>query len=122
MPAIVDIDHVQVAMPRGGEETARRFYGALLGLAEIQKPANLVKRGGLWFQAGARQLHLGVEDDFRPASKAHPAFRVADLAGFAARCRAAGLTPIEDEPLSGYRRFYLADPIGNRLEFLEPDA
>lgn len=120
MTFVVDIDHVQIAMPRGEEDAARRFYGGVLGLAEIQKPANLAKRGGVWFVAGARHLHLGVEDGFRPAKKAHPAFRVEDLAALRLRCIAAGYPPVEDEPLPGYRRFYLVDPFGNRLEFLEP--
>lgn len=106
-------------MPRGEEEAAGHFYGLVLGLSEIPKPANLAHRGGVWFQAGARQLHLGVEDDFRPARKAHAAFRVDDLDDLKTRCRAAGLAPIEDEPIPGFRRFYLADPFGNRLEFLE---
>ena len=118
--AIIDLDHVQIAMPRGAEDVARQFYGGVLELTEIAKPVNLAARGGLWFTAGARQLHLGVEADFRPARKAHPAFRVDDLEGLRARCLAAGLTPVEDEPLPGFRRFYLADPFGNRLEFLEP--
>ena len=116
---IVDLDHVQIAMPRGAEALARQFYGALLGLAEIAKPENLARRGGVWFALGDRQLHLGVEEPFQPARKAHPAFRVEDLDSLRDRLRAAGHEPIEDEPLPGYRRFYLADPFGNRLEFLE---
>ncbi|SHE97653.1 Glyoxalase-like domain-containing protein [Kaistia soli DSM 19436] len=119
--AITDIDHVQIAMPRGEEEAARQFYGAILGLAEIAKPAILAQRGGVWFLAGARQLHLGVEDDFRPARKAHPAFRVDNLDELRARCVAAGLAPIDDDALPGYQRFYLSDPFGNRLEFLALD-
>ncbi len=117
---VIDLDHVQIAMPRGGEDTARQFYGVVLGLDEIAKPANLARRGGVWFAAGARQLHLGVEDGFRPALKAHPAFRVADLAALRTRCVQAGYAPVDDEPLPGYQRFYLSDPFGNRLEFLEP--
>ncbi len=122
MGAIVDLDHVQIAMPRDGEDEARRFYGEALGLPELPKPANLARRGGLWFAIGGRQLHLGVEEGFRPARKAHPAFRVAGLAAFRARIVAAGHAPVDDEPLPGYDRFYLSDPFGNRLEFLEPAA
>jgi catechol 2,3-dioxygenase-like lactoylglutathione lyase family enzyme len=117
--AILDLDHVQLAMPTGEEAAARAFYGDLLGLAEIAKPANLAKRGGVWFQVGPRQLHLGVEAEFRPAKKAHPALRVDDLAALAERLKAAGCATIEDEPLEGYHRFYAADPFGNRLEFLQ---
>jgi catechol 2,3-dioxygenase-like lactoylglutathione lyase family enzyme len=120
--AILDIDHVQLAMPEGREEDARHFYGAVLGLAELPKPANLAKRGGVWFQAGARQLHLGVEAAFRPALKAHPAFRVTDLPALREKLLASGYTPKEDEPLAGYDRFYASDPFGNRLEFLEPSG
>jgi catechol 2,3-dioxygenase-like lactoylglutathione lyase family enzyme len=116
---IVAIDHVQVAMPKGGEERAREFYARVLGLTEIEKPARLAARGGLWFSLGSAQLHLGVETGFRPARKAHPALLVEDLPGLAARCRAAGHEPVTDEPLEGYQRFYVSDPFGNRLEFLE---
>ncbi|MBZ9936088.1 VOC family protein [Mesorhizobium sp. BR1-1-16] len=116
--AIIDIDHVQIAMPRGAEDVARQFYGGVLGLIEIAKPTNLAGRGGVWFMAGPRQLHIGVEEEFRPARKAHPAFRVDDLEGLRARCIAAGLSPVDDELLPGFRRFYLSDPFGNRLEFL----
>src|SRR5690606_2661209 len=115
-------DHVQLAMPEGCEEDARHFYGAVLGLAELPKPANLAKRGGVWFQAGARQLHLGVEAAFRPALKAHPAFRVTDLTALREKLVANGYALREDEPLAGYDRFYACDPFGNRLEFLEPCA
>ena len=118
---ILDIDHVQLAMPTGGENAARGFYGELLGLPEVAKPANLASRGGAWFQTGSRQLHLGVESDFRPAKKAHPAFLVSDLDGLRQRLIANGQAPQDDEPLAGYRRFYLSDPFGNRLEFLEPE-
>jgi catechol 2,3-dioxygenase-like lactoylglutathione lyase family enzyme len=114
------IDHVQIAIPAGGEEQARRFYGALLGLQEIEKPANLRKRGGVWFMTGNLQLHLGVDQAFRPAEKAHVAFRVTGLAGTRGRLEAAGYTVTEDEPLPGFDRFYVLDPFGNRMELLEP--
>lgn len=117
---IVDLDHVQLAMPPGREDDARAFYGALLGLTEIPKPANLARRGGVWFRVGSRQLHLGVEADFREARKAHPAFRVDDLSALRLALERAGIPPIDDEPLAGYDRFYASDPFGNRLEFLQP--
>jgi catechol 2,3-dioxygenase-like lactoylglutathione lyase family enzyme len=117
---VVGIDHVQLAMPRGREEDARAFYRDILGMEEIPKPANLAGRGGVWFAAGDRQVHLGVEDDFRPARKAHPALRVENLDAFRNRLAEAGHAPQDDEPLPGYRRFYVSDPFGNRLEFIEP--
>ena len=117
---IVAIDHVQLAMPKGGEEKARAFYGGVLGLTEQAKPANLAGRGGVWFARGDLKVHLGVEADFRPARKAHPAFRVDDLAALRARCEAAGYPTVDDEPLPGYDRFYVSDPFGNRIECLEP--
>lgn len=106
--------------PAGGEDAARQFYGGLIGLPELAKPPNLARRGGVWFQAGARQLHLGVEANFRPAIKAHPAFRVRDLAALRREFADHGHIPQDDEPLAGYDRFYVSDPFGNRLEFLEP--
>ena len=122
MSAVIGLDHLQLAMPRGGEEKARAFYAGLLGLAELEKPPNLAARGGVWFALGSLELHLGVEADFRPARKAHPAFLVHDLAALHARLTQAGFAPYEDEPLAGYVRFYVADPFGNRLEFLQPAA
>jgi catechol 2,3-dioxygenase-like lactoylglutathione lyase family enzyme len=116
---LVSIDHIQLAMPQGGEEEARRFYHDLLGLAEVEKPDNLKKRGGCWFETGAIKVHLGVEADFRPARKAHPAFLVRDLAGLAAKLEAAGVTVKRDEPLEGYDRIYVDDPFGNRIELME---
>ncbi len=113
------IDHVQVAIPVGGEAAARRFYGELLGFAEIPKPENLRRRGGVWFGTGNLDLHLGVDADFRPARKAHVAFRVADLAAVRDRFAAAGYPAVEDEPLPGYRRCYVDDPFGNRTELGE---
>jgi catechol 2,3-dioxygenase-like lactoylglutathione lyase family enzyme len=114
---IVGIDHVQVAAPPGCEEGARRFYGELLGLAEVPKPAVLAARGGVWFACGAQQLHVGVEDGFAPAAKAHPALRVAS--GAELRALADRLAPVEwDDSLPGVRRFYARDPWGNRIELL----
>jgi catechol 2,3-dioxygenase-like lactoylglutathione lyase family enzyme len=107
----VRLDHVQLAAPAGCEEEARRFFGELLGLREIEKPPSLAARGGVWFE----HLHIGVEDDFRPARKAHPAFAVDDLDALAARLGDVTW----DDGLPGVRRFYAADPWGNRLEFVD---
>jgi catechol 2,3-dioxygenase-like lactoylglutathione lyase family enzyme len=120
MTGLVGLDHLQLAMPRGKETEARAFYAGILGLTELQKPPNLAPRGGVWFSIGSQQLHLGVEQDFRPAKKAHPAFLVRDLRGLCARLEQHGFSPYEDEPLVGYERCYVADPFGNRLELLEP--
>lgn len=117
---VLDLHHVQLAMPRGREDEARAFYGGLLGLSEIPKPANLARRGGAWFTLGSRELHLGVEDEFRPARKAHPALHVDDLDALRSSLETAGVAIVEDEPLAGYRRFYVSDPFGNRLECIEP--
>lgn len=118
MSGALAIDHVQVAMPVGGEEVARRFYGELIGLAEIAKPADMAGRGGCWFAVGALQLHLGVEQDFRPAKKAHVALSCGDLAGLRARLEAAGCPLKDDGPVAGRERFFSADPFGNRIEFV----
>lgn len=120
MSAVVGLDHLQLAMPAGREAEARAFYGDLLGLAELKKPPHLQVRGGVWFALGSQQLHLGVEKDFRPAQKAHPAFLVNGLGGLRTRLAQHGYPPYEDEPLAGFNRFYVADPFGNRLELLEP--
>ncbi len=117
---ILGLHHVQLAMPRGREEDARRFYCGVLGFEERPKPANLARRGGAWFQAGTAEIHLGVEDEFRAAKKAHPALLVHNLADVAARCEAAGFPTTSDEQLPGYDRFYVEDPFGNRIELLEP--
>jgi catechol 2,3-dioxygenase-like lactoylglutathione lyase family enzyme len=117
MPAI---HHVQIAIPAGGEAAARRFYGELLGLREIEKPEVLQARGGVWFASGTLQLHLGVNPAFVPATRAHVAFEVADLAAVRRRCEAAGSPPRDDADLPGYARFYVDDPFGNRVEILQP--
>lgn len=116
---VYEIDHIQVAMPPGQEEKARSFYAGILGLPEVPKPPNLVKRGGVWFQQGNLKVHLGVEQVFRPARKAHPAFLVEGLAELVERCQKAGYAVTIDEPLTGYDRVYVTDPFGNRIEFLE---
>jgi catechol 2,3-dioxygenase-like lactoylglutathione lyase family enzyme len=119
--AIVGLDHVQVAAPPGCEAAARRFYGELLGLEEVPKPEALRARGGVWFRAGAQQLHVGVEQSFAAARKAHPALAVAAgaLDALAERLAAAGCVVTWDHELAGVCRFYTEDPWGNRLELLE---
>ncbi len=116
---IYALDHVQLAMPPGEEDAARAFYRDVLGLAEAPKPAALAGRGGVWFEAGAARLHLGVEPGFRPARKAHPALLVHNLAELLERCRQAGGRVDDDAPLPGYRRAHVFDPFGNRLELME---
>jgi len=119
---IVGLDHVQLAMPAGEEDAATAFYSGLLGLPRVPKPPNLEARGGCWFESGPVRLHLGVEADFRPARKAHPALLVADLPGLVARLAAGGVVARTDEPLAGYDRVYVDDPFGNRIELMEPNA
>jgi catechol 2,3-dioxygenase-like lactoylglutathione lyase family enzyme len=114
------LHHVQLAMPRGEEERARAFFVAVLDMAEIAKPAALAARGGVWFRAGGLELHLGVEDDFRPARKAHPGILVSDLDDVVIRLQQAGQEVTWDSDFPGFRRVYAADPFGNRLEFLQP--
>jgi catechol 2,3-dioxygenase-like lactoylglutathione lyase family enzyme len=111
---------VQVAAPVGSEDAARRFYGELLGLNELEKPASRRERGGVWFACGAHQLHIGVTPDFSPATKAHPALRVAlaDLDRLAEQLTAAGVEVQWDDAVPGVRRFYGADPWGNRIELI----
>src|SRR4051794_12069715 len=119
-PRVTGLDHVQVAAPPGREADARRFYGEPLGLAELDKPPALQARGGAWFAVGAQQLHVGVEDPFAPARKAHPALAVEDLDGLAARLQEAGVPVTWDDAIPGLRRFYAEDPFGNRIELLSP--
>jgi catechol 2,3-dioxygenase-like lactoylglutathione lyase family enzyme len=121
---ILRIHHVQFAIPPGGEERARAFYGGVLGMRPVEKPAHLDGLGGLWFECGAAwmQLHLGVEDPFRPARKAHPALLVDDLAAAETAVREAGQPVSVETQLEGYRRFYTEDPFGNRVEILAEDG
>ena len=114
--AVTGIGHVQVAAPAGCEAEARAFYGELLGLAELPKPEALAARGGCWFRAGAQELHVGVEEPFEPARKAHPGLVVDDLDGLARRLAAEGIAVAWDEAIPGTKRFHTADPFGNRLE------
>ena len=118
--AVYGIDHVQLAIPAGGERQARHFYGDILGLAEIPKPPNLAARGGAWFQCGSLQLHLGVESAFRPAKKAHPALLVQDLPGLLKLLAAEGYdVKYDSEPVQGFDRAFTSDPFGNRIELVE---
>ncbi|MCM2579130.1 VOC family protein [Streptomyces meridianus] len=117
---ITALDHVQLAAPAGNEDRLRAFYTGALGMTEIPKPPPLAARGGCWFGHGKVQLHLGVEADFRPARKAHPGLRVTGIDALAARLEEHGAPVVWDEDLPGHRRFFSEDPVGNRLEFLEP--
>ena len=112
---ITDIDHLQIAAPKGCEAAARRFFGDVLGLREIEKRAALRAREGCWFRIGSRQLHIGVEEPFRPAIKAHPAFSVSDINSVFRLLQEEGVRCVWDEALAGVLRFYANDPWGNRL-------
>ncbi len=116
---IVRLDHVQLAMPAGREADAVAFYEGVLGITQVPKPSHLAARGGCWFERGDLKVHLGVEADFRPATKAHPAFLVDDVRALAAAIEAAGHAVVEDQPLAGYDRVYASDPFGNRIELME---
>ena len=116
---VVAIDHIQLAMPVGGEDAARRFFCDILGMPELAKPAALMARGGLWFQCGAIQLHLGVDKAFQPALNAHPGLIVDTLAPMLVALRAAGFPVQEDAPIPGFIRIYTADPFGNLIELRE---
>jgi catechol 2,3-dioxygenase-like lactoylglutathione lyase family enzyme len=119
-PMIQAIHHVQITCPRGAEEEARHFYCQTLGLPEIEKPAILAGRGGLWLQVGDRQIHIGVEDDVdRRLTKTHVAYEVVDLSGWKAKLTALGIEVVESIPIPGYDRFEFRDPFGNRVEFME---
>jgi catechol 2,3-dioxygenase-like lactoylglutathione lyase family enzyme len=117
---IVAIDHILLAMPAGGEALARDFYAGVLGLTEMPKPDALAGRGGAWFSNGSVQIHLGVDPEFRPAKKAHPALVVRDIQGYVGRAQAQGCRVANDEPLPGYQRVFVYDPFGNRIELIEP--
>jgi catechol 2,3-dioxygenase-like lactoylglutathione lyase family enzyme len=115
---ITRIDHVQLAMPQGGEERAEAFYAGLLDFERVPKPAPLAARGGCWFEKGAVHLHLGVESDFRAARKAHPALAVKGFDALCAALKAAGVPMRPDDELPGVRRCHIEDPFGNRIELV----
>lgn len=117
---VLRIDHVQIGIPPGGEDKARAFFTGLLGLPEKPKPAELAARGGVWFETAELKLHVGIETDFRPAKKAHPALQVDDLDTLIAQLAAAGIEALPGEKVDGYRaRVFVEDPFGNRIELLE---
>jgi catechol 2,3-dioxygenase-like lactoylglutathione lyase family enzyme len=116
---IQGLDHVQILGPPGCEDDARAFFGAVLGLDELPKLGRLAASRGVWFACGPQQLHVGVDDDFAPSPKAHPAFRVDDIDDVRERLDRAGAAPRDDDAIPGVRRFYVNDPFGNRLEFTE---
>ena len=119
MARVVGIEHVQLAMPPGEEAAARAFYSGLLGLPERTKPVELAARGGCWFEGSGVKVHLGVEADFRPALKAHPALLVDDLATMIVLLEQAGVAITQDEPADGKARCYINDPFGNRIELMQ---
>jgi catechol 2,3-dioxygenase-like lactoylglutathione lyase family enzyme len=116
---VTGLDHVQLAMPPGGEPEARAFYEGVLGIPEVAKPARLAARGGCWFESGALRVHLGVEEGFRPARKAHPGLAVAGMAAMAERLVAAGVAVQDEGVHDGMHQVYVEDPFGNRLELVE---
>ncbi|NDI34968.1 VOC family protein [Chengkuizengella sediminis] len=115
----LNIDHVQLAAPKDSEDQARQFYSVILGMEEIPKPDKLIGRGGVWFQCGIQQVHIGIQEDFQPAKKAHPAFEVKHVLELGEDLNKHGLEVKEDDVIEGVKRFFVNDPFGNRLEFLE---
>lgn len=113
------IDHIQLAAPKGSEPIAKQFFGELLGFQEIVKPENLRKRGGVWFQFGNYQIHIGIEEPFIPAKKAHPAFEIENIEALKTHLTNNKVPFIVDEDLPGANRIYIHDPFGNRIEILE---
>jgi catechol 2,3-dioxygenase-like lactoylglutathione lyase family enzyme len=122
MSGLAGVHHVQLSAPAGSEAVLRQFYGEVLGMTEVPKPPELARRGGAWFRAGAVELHLGIEEGFRPARKAHPGLLVEDLTAFAERLAGHGVRVEWDDAFPGYRRCYVSDPHGNRTELLESVA
>ena len=119
---MIRLDHVQLAMPAGGEDDGPAFYEGVLGIMRVPKPPHLAVRGGCWFESGDLKVHLGVDADFRSATKAHPAFIVDDVQVLAREIAAAGYEVVDDGPLDGYDRVYVNDPFGNRIELMQPIA
>ena len=116
---VIALDHLQLAMPRGEEQKAEDFYVTVLGFERVEKPPHLAARGGCWFRSHSVNLHLGVDDDFVPARKAHPGFVVDNLRSVVRRLEAAGADIVRDMQLEGFERIYTSDPFGNRLELME---
>ena len=120
MPFIFkSIDHIQLAAPKGSEDTARKFFKNILGFEEVEKPEELKKRGGVWFEFGNYQIHIGIEEPFYPAKKAHPAFEIENIEELKKHLVTNGIDVMEDDKLPGAKRFYISDPFGNRMELLE---
>lgn len=117
-----EIDHVQIAIPKGGEDEARAFFGQLLELDELPKPPDMAARGGCWFATLDRQIHFGVEADFQPAKKAHVALNTTSLDALRARLEKAGYSTQDDSDVDGRKRFFTHDPFGNRIEFMDRNA
>ncbi len=115
---VIGLDHIQLAIPAGGEDDARAFFVGLLEMKEVAKPANLAPKG-CWFESGALRLHIGIDAEFHPATKAHPALLVDDLAGLRAKLDEAGIAIREGEAIEGYARLFVSDPFGNRIELIE---
>jgi catechol 2,3-dioxygenase-like lactoylglutathione lyase family enzyme len=120
--ALGGLHHVQLAIPPGSEDRCRAFWRDVLGMVELEKPSVLAARGGCWFRGGGLEVHLGVDQDFRPSGKAHPGIRVTSLRALAKRLEASGVEVTWDDDFPDHDRFYASDPLGNRLEFLEPRA
>ena len=120
--ALLAIHHVQLAIPPDGEPQSRSFWSEVLGMRELDKPPVLAARDGCWFRGGDLEVHLGVEEPFAPARKAHPGLRVDGLQALADRLEQAGYPVAWDGEFPGHDRFYSADPFGNRLEFLQPNS
>lgn len=116
---ILRLEHVQLAMPPQREQDAIAFYEGILGIGHVSKPHRLASRGGCWFESGAVKIHLGVEQEFVPAKKAHPALLVDDLAMLVEALEAKGFAVVNDEPLEGFDRRYVSDPFGNRIELMQ---
>jgi catechol 2,3-dioxygenase-like lactoylglutathione lyase family enzyme len=120
MPYIFkSIDHIQLAAPKGSEDTARKFFKNILGFEEVEKPKELKKRGGVWFEFGNYQIHIGIEEPFYPAKKAHPAFEIENIEELRKHLVTNGIDVMDDDKLPGAKRFYISDPFGNRMELLE---
>ncbi|SNT58243.1 Catechol 2,3-dioxygenase [Bacillus sp. OK838] len=120
MPFIFkSIDHIQLAAPKGSEDTARKFFKNILGFEEVEKPEELKKRGGVWFEFGNYQIHIGIEEPFYPAKKAHPAFEIENIEELRKHLITNGIDVMDDDKLPGAKRFYISDPFGNRMELLE---